>query len=68
MPHASGSMLLYWVFSLDRLLLANIIGYRIVLSGVISAGQFMPFHTCKRMYPEPTPDISVLRYRCFFCL
>ena len=68
MLDASCSMLLYQVSVLDRPLLANSIGQRIVLSDPSPAWQFMSFFTCKRLVPRTTVDASVLRYRCFFTL
>ena len=47
---------------LDRLLLTNVMGLSMLLSGAVSLGQLLPFCVCTRLAPSPTPDASVSRY------
>ena len=61
MPNVSLSMLLYLHSALDRLLLANEIGLRMVLCGAASYGHVLPSLVCNRAVPSPIPDVSVLR-------
>ena len=48
------------------ILLVNAISQRIVLSGPLPLGQYMPFLICNRQASRPTPESSVFRYRGFF--
>ena len=57
------SMLLYLYSALVRLLLANVIGLRMVLSGAISCGHVVPSLVCNMVAPNPILDASVSRYR-----
>ena len=68
MPSASCFMLLYKVSALDRPLMANAIGQRILLPGVSPVRQFISFLICNKPAPKPTPDASVSRYMGFFSL
>ena len=58
-------MLLYLHSTLVRLLHANVVGLRIVLTGAISFGHVVPSLVCNRAAPSPIPDASVSRYRGF---
>ena len=57
------SMLLYLYSVLLRLLFANAVGLRMVLSGAISFGHVVPSLVCNRVAPSPIPYASVLRQR-----
>ena len=56
-------MILYLHSALVRLLLASVIGLRMVLSGAVSFGNVIPSLVCNRMMPSPIYDASVSRYR-----
>ena len=56
-------MLLYLCSALVRLLLANAIGLRMVLSGAISFEHVVPSIVCKRVLPSHILDVSVSQYR-----
>ena len=55
---------------LVRLLLENVVGLGMVLSGTVSLGDVIPSLVCSRAAPNPIPDASVSRYRgfCFIIL
>ena len=50
-------MLLYLLSTLDKLLLANVMGLSMLLSGALSLGQFVPLLVCSRAVPSPIPDV-----------
>ena len=55
------SMLLYLHLAPVKLLLANAIGQRIVLSGTMPVWQTVLSLCCSSAAPRPIPDASVLR-------
>ena len=57
MPNASLSMLLYLFSAADMLLLAKVIGLRMLLSGASSLGQLIPPLISSRPTPSPTPGV-----------
>ena len=59
MPRASLSTLLYLHSAPVKLLLANAIGCRIVLSGNMSFWYVVPSHVCSSAAPRPTLEMSV---------
>ena len=59
-------MLLYPLSVADKLLLANVIDLRILLSGASLLGQLVPPLVCSGpVAPSPTPDVSVHKYSSF---
>ena len=50
---------------LEKLLLANAISLRNVLSGAPSHEQFHPSLIGNKLAPNPTPDVSISRYSGF---
>ena len=59
MPRPSFPILLY-IWSVPvKLLLANAMGCRIVLSGTVSFWHFVHLHVCSSAAPRPTPEVSV---------
>ena len=58
---------MYLLSTLDRLLLENVTGLKILLSGVLSLGQVIPLLDCSRAAPCLTPDASVSRSVVRFC-
>ena len=65
--NASLYTLLNLLSTMDLLLLINIIGLKILLSGASSLGQFVPTHVCSRM-ASPTPDGYIPNYSGFVSL
>ena len=63
MPNASLLMSLYLHTVLVRLLHANTIGLRMVLSGAVSFGQVISSLVCNRAVSSPIPYASVSRYK-----
>ena len=53
------------LFCTGQVLLANVIGLRMVLSGAVSLGHVIPSLVCNRAVPIPILDASVSRYRGF---
>ena len=49
----------------DKLLLAKLIGLRLLLSGPSSLGQLVPSLVCSGPAPNPTPDASVSNWGVF---
>ena len=62
--------LFYCIFfsEADRLLLANPIGYGILLSWASYIGQPVPSLVCSRTSPSPILDASVSKYNAFMSL
>ena len=54
-------MLLYFS-AIDRFLLTNEMGLRMLLSGALSLGQFVPLLSCSRPTPSSTQDASLSMY------
>ena len=54
--------------ALVRLLLANAISIRMVLSGAVSLGHVIPFLVCNSAVPSQIPVILVSRYKGFASL
>ena len=59
MPKASLSLLLYLHSAPVKLLLANVMGYRIVLSGTVSFWHVVPSCICSSAAPRSTLEASV---------
>ena len=65
MPSASHSMLLNLHSAPIRLLLANAIGQRIVLSGAMCVWQVVLSLSCNSPGPRPIPDASYFEIKQF---
>ena len=59
MPRASLSILLYLDSAPVKLLLANALECRIMLSGTVSLWHVVPSHVCSSAAPRPTLETSV---------
>ena len=62
MLNASLSILLYLLSVLDRLLLVNVMGLSMLLSGAMSLEKVVSFLVYRRLVPIPAPDASVSGY------
>ena len=58
-PRASLSILLYLYSVSVKLLLANAIGCRILLSDTVCFWHVVPSHVCSGAAARPTPELSV---------
>ena len=58
MPIASLSILLYLSYALVKLLLANAMGWNMLLSGTVSFWHIIPSHVCQGAAPRPSLDAS----------